>query len=563
MPPERELRMLILDDDPDDVILLKDAIYDALEPTPVRLDHVIKSQDAEESLEEGRYDLAFFDYHLGMETGLDLLKRLDREGPLPCPIIILTGQGNEEVAVDAMKAGAADYVIKDVLNPDLIALTIRRALRTDEDRRRRREAEAALERLRRQYELILRSAGEGLMGLDRTGRITFVNPAAVSLTGLDEQRIKGRDAHRLLHRTGPGERCELDPCPLREAIERGKLRETTDDRFWRADGISMPVRYIVTPILEDGIRVGSVIAFSDTTVQRQAEEARRLATERLLELEHLKDIDRFRRQFLNTASHELNTPITPIKTQLHLMKRRGIDDLPEDHRHSLEIIDRNVDRLGRLVADLLDISRLQNDNLRLYQEDADVSLLVTTIVEDQRDPAEESGIDLEVSAQEPVVMRVDPQRLRQAVENLVTNAIKFTPKGGVVAVRTQADEDTLRIEVSDNGIGIPPEHISRLFRPFQHAHEGHARTGAGLGLSIARGIIEQHGGRIWAESDGADQGARFVIVLPRNEHAVEAMQEPAQAADDLWDLPGEGQEETDVQQEPETGRKDRSRRNHH
>ena len=224
--------------------------------------------------------------------------------------------------------------------------------------------------------------------------------------------------------------------------------------------------------------------------------------------------NRAKDDFLAVLSHELRTPLNATFGWVRMLRSGQLD--AGAAAHALEVIERNVSQQGRLISDLLDASRIVFGRLELSLQNVDLPALVTGVVESIRPTAELRGISLksELDADAGPV-RGDPDRLRQVVENIVGNAIKFTPQGGSVNVRLVRDGDVSLI-VSDTGRGIEPEALPQIFERFRQSDSTstRARAGLGLGLAIVRHLVELHGGRVRAESAGPDQGATFTIVLP-------------------------------------------------
>lgn len=242
---------------------------------------------------------------------------------------------------------------------------------------------------------------------------------------------------------------------------------------------------------------------------------RRLAEAREQEIETLKRINRFKSEFLNSAAHELATPLTPIQLQVEMMKRA----LGEGERvpHELAIIDRNVDRLGRLIKDLLDGARMESGRLRLDRRSVDLAAMVRDAARVHADMAERQEVELRVEADGPLPVEADEGRIAQILDNLLTNALKYTRPGGHVRVTARGDEGGLRVDVEDDGIGFDPARAGDLFQPFSQVHDTTEELrigGTGLGLYICRGLVEAHGGRIGAHSDGDGKGSRFWFTLP-------------------------------------------------
>lgn len=229
----------------------------------------------------------------------------------------------------------------------------------------------------------------------------------------------------------------------------------------------------------------------------------------------LQSLEKLRLQILNNIVHDLRSPLTPISIQLHLMQRLS-SDLPEPARQSLAVIQRNLEHIRLLVADLQDVAKLESGELRLHKKPVELSRLVRHSVESFKEEANQRRLTIDVEVHEPIPVHADDVRLNQVLYNLVTNALKFTPSGGSVKVRSIVSDGHARVEVRDSGRGLLPDEISRLFQPFSQTHHPDEvkERGTGLGLFISRGIVEQHGGRIWAESPGRALGSTFCFELP-------------------------------------------------
>jgi signal transduction histidine kinase len=190
--------------------------------------------------------------------------------------------------------------------------------------------------------------------------------------------------------------------------------------------------------------------------------------------------------------------------------------MDEQHRNSIQLLDRNFRRLTGLVQDLLDSTRLQTDRLPLRPEPFDLVATATEIVASFRAAYQEAGVALDFQGPAALPCRGDSSRIAQAINNLLVNALKFTPLGGSVAVTVRAMDGRAMVEVRDTGLGMNEAQIARLFRPFEQVHDGMVLTkgGSGLGLYIARGIIEMHGGSIRCASGGPGKGTTFTFEIP-------------------------------------------------
>jgi CheY-like chemotaxis protein len=216
-------------------------------------------------------------------------------------------------------------------------------------------------------------------------------------------------------------------------------------------------------------------------------------------------------------AHELRNPLAPLRNALHLLRLRGDDG--ETRGQLCEVMDRQLSHLTRLVDDLLDVSRITRGQVLLHKEGLDLAALVRAAVEDHRAAAEAAGLALTCAVPaRPVCVQGDPTRLAQVMDNLLTNAVKFTEGGGRVGVRLDADEPRGRavVTVRDSGIGIDGALLPHLFETFTQADHSldRSRGGLGLGLSLVQGLVELHGGRVRAESDGPGRGSAFRFWLP-------------------------------------------------
>lgn len=233
--------------------------------------------------------------------------------------------------------------------------------------------------------------------------------------------------------------------------------------------------------------------------------------------QQLRDRDRAVTDMLQNLSHDIGTPLTPIRLQLQMLKSGDLGPVTEKQARALGIMERNAGLMAGLAQEALDAARIQSAGLRLETRVVDLALVAQDATESFGETAREKGIRLSCQTPQRSLVNADPQRIHQVLFNLITNAIRCTPEGGEVEVLLESDGQEARLHVRDTGRGIPPVEIRKLFQPFVQADDPGGKTHgkSGLGLYICRGIIAAHGGRIWAESEGIGQGATFAIALPR------------------------------------------------
>ncbi|HSU69793.1 MAG TPA: ATP-binding protein, partial [Tepidisphaeraceae bacterium] len=331
------------------------------------------------------------------------------------------------------------------------------------------------------------------------------------------QGASGDDVGDFLRRVHPD-----DVEPLRNAIIDARDRRTPFEQELRIvpqpgseQWISAKGRFAYTG--DRATRMTGVV--TDITARKQGETELRRAKEAAEEASRLKD------DFLATVSHELRTPLSAIMLWCHLARRTLKSE--EDRTEAMEIIQRSAKAQSQIVEDLLDISRAISGKLRLNLRAASLETAIRAAMESVRPSADARRIrlDAELGTDLPTA-HIDPDRIQQIVWNLLANAIKFTAPGGVVSVHVQAHAEpdglrSARLTVSDNGPGIEPDFLPHLFNRFRQAESGTTRAhgGLGLGLAIARELVQMHGGTIRAESPGALGGATFVVELPLPTHS--------------------------------------------
>ena len=362
--------------------------------------------------------------------------------------------------------------------------------------------EGRLRTLTRQSDSILESVGDGIFGTDLDGNITVVNPAAAQMFGYKPAEMLGRNAHELIHHTrADGTAYPAEDSPIRNSLSHRDTVRVGNEVFWRKDGTGFPVDYVARPQIEsngnngEGKAVGVVVAFTDTTERRA--------------------LDRMKDEFISTVSHELRTPLTSLRGALGLLAGGALTTRPEKATQMLEIAISNTDRLVRLVNDILDLERIGSGKAELQLTMCSAEDLLRRAVTQQQTRTPKPNIRIFYAAN-GVSVWADPDRILQTLNNLISNAIKFSPPGSEIHLTAKnLDDHEALIEVEDQGRGIPPEKLENIFDRFQQgdASDSRAMGGTGLGLAICRSIVTQHGGRIWATSTPG-KGTTVHFTLP-------------------------------------------------
>jgi PAS domain S-box-containing protein len=387
-----------------------------------------------------------------------------------------------------------------------------------EEALREREAVSRLESA--ELSAILNATHAQLALLDDALRIVMVNDAYERACGHPRAALIGR-GHFELFPNDENERI------FRRVAETGEPFYVDEKPFVFADQPARGVTYwswSLVPVVREGGRVRRMLlSLLDVTGQVTARVAlEQLAAERKRSEEaareseaQSRESDRRKSEFLSVLSHELRNPLAPIRNAIYLLERTPAGG-PQAGR-ALEVLRRQSEHLTRLVDDLLDLTRISRGKIKLERSRVDLRDLVRRTCEDHASLYEEAALRLACDLPDrPVWIDADPTRICQVLGNLLQNAAKFTPAGGSVQVTAAAPAGRAELCVRDDGIGIEPGEVERMFEPFTQADQSLARTrgGLGLGLALVKGIVELHGGRITARSEGHGLGSRFCVSIP-------------------------------------------------
>lgn len=340
----------------------------------------------------------------------------------------------------------------------------------------------------------------------------FASTSALAVTGYSPEEHYADPGlfHSMVH---PDDRVRLDAMIEHPELARGPV----EMRLIRKDGSEVRIEWRGGVVTDDrGAAVALEGVVRDVTEERRAQEVAQHGVERTRELDRLRELDKLKSRIINTAAHELCTPLTPIKVQVHLLSTKYAANLHDEQMKALSIIDRNVERLTQIVKDVLDVAALQAGALPVQKRPLDISALLVEAGESFREEAAKAGVTLDVRIPTGLRVNGDVARLTQAAFNLLSNAVKFTPKGGRVVFEAAPMNGLVRVRVQDTGTGLGVEEIPRLFQPFVRLDDAmeKGKPGTGVGLYVTRGIIEEHGGRVWCESPGRGLGSTFSLTLP-------------------------------------------------
>jgi PAS domain S-box-containing protein len=357
----------------------------------------------------------------------------------------------------------------------------------------------------RRLAAIVESSNDAIIAKDLNGIITTWNEAAEHLFGYSAGEVIGKPVSILI----PADHADDEPGILNR-VRSGERVANYETVRLRKNGTRIPVSLTVSPIRNSN---GQVIGASK--ILRDITERKRLEEQLRQRVSELADADRRKDEFLATLAHELRNPLAPISHALAIMNMVGHDG--ELFERGRQIIERQQQQLVRLVDDLLDMARITRGKIELRRERVALAAIIESAVESSRPFIESFGHKLEVAVpDEPVWLDADPVRLSQVVANLLNNSAKYTPEHGVIRLTGERHDSEAVFRVADNGIGIPPEMLPRIYDAFTQVDTAleRAHGGLGIGLTLVKTLVELHGGAVEAHSAGPGSGSEFVVRLP-------------------------------------------------
>jgi PAS domain S-box-containing protein len=367
----------------------------------------------------------------------------------------------------------------------------------------RRRAEQELRDSRERLNVTLNSIGDAVVATDAAGRVTFINPVARDLLGYTPEQATGRVLKEVFNIVYEETRQPAEN-PIERVVREGNAVGLGNHTLLlRPDNREIPIDDSAAPIRgADGTVAGVVLVFRDITERRQAQQA-------LLEADRRKDL------FLALLAHELRNPLAPIRNAAQVLQIKCPRE--EELFWCCDVIDSEVKHMARLLDDLLDIGRITQGKMEIRKEVVDLSTIVQRAVETSRPYIEDRHHTLEVELpRESLLVDADPTRMVQVFANLLNNAAKYTAPGGKINVRLERAADQALVTVRDTGIGIAADLLPKIFDMFVQGENviEDTNNGLGLGLTLARDIVDIHGGKIEVKSKGPAEGSEFTVHLP-------------------------------------------------
>lgn len=495
--------ILIVEDSVDDTDLIhlqlqKDGLNAALT-------RVETESEFRKALSEETWDLILSDYSLPEFDGLSALKIVQELG-LDIPFILISGKIGEDIAVQAMKKGAHDYIIKDNLNR--LVPAIKRELKEASIRSEHRQTQEERKLL---INVLESSLNEVYIFDIETLRFVYANDAALNNLGYTEEEIAKFTAAEI----NPNIADEEYKTVIKSLQESGDLNKIFVTEHLRSDGSRYPIE-VQFSLIEHNNNISAGMIGIDLTNQKRDQniiwQQKKLARE-------LQQQSEYKSAFLANMSHELRTPLNTIILLSDLMQKNREENLSKDQIYKLNVIKRSSDHLLELINQVLDLSKVEAGQLQFELDTVQLTELKQSLEQIFQPIAEEKGLHFEVSISEsddyPESIITDSLRLRQTLKNLLSNSFKFTESGSVTLTIFKAENDQVAFRVKDTGIGIPKNKQKLIFRSFQQADSSTSRNfgGTGLGLSIAKEFSESLGGSIALQSK-KNEGAEFTVFLP-------------------------------------------------
>lgn len=503
-------KILIVDDEADIALILKLQLEDAGYVTT-------RAKDGFEALKligQDDFSLVLLDIKMPRMDGIQVLDKI-QDAHAGLAVVMMTAHGSEDIAVETMKKGAMDYIAKPFSTEDLL-IKVERTLELNRTMQENRKLQLQLDEERKKMGAILQGMADLLIAVDIEGKIITLNRKAELLLGASSESYRGMPVESFLRADIPHE--EL-PC-----IAVLRTSAPCLDVTYQLDvgQVKIPVMSSATPLFNgNGNLIGSV--------------------EILRDISTLKALEQEREDFVSMLTHDLKTPLTAVVGAIDLVREGRLGKINAEQKDYLESAMESCSEVVEMINTLLDLYRFEADKMVLTFTAEDPVLMIQKAMAAFRPLAERSGIKLSADLQDQLpTVRVDRNKFIRLVNNILSNAFKFTPDRGEIRLRAGTAETAevagmipeisypdrkpmekgrfLKIEITDTGMGIPPDALATIFEKFvQGRARGKAKNkGTGLGLAFCRKVMDAHGGYIWAESV-LKKGSTFIVLLPLEE----------------------------------------------
>jgi PAS domain S-box-containing protein len=484
----KPINLLLVDDDVVDRRLITKALTRFTPSVQFNIQTAETISKATELLRRDSYDIVLLDLNLPDSSGIDTVQEI-HDTDSNVAIVVLTGLPDEKMGLQTIEKGAGDYLVKGKFSGDGLMRAIRYAIE-------RKRPEQKLKKAAKEWRTTFDSITDFISILDKDFKILRVNRALSGAFKMEPQQLIGKTCYEMYNCT---DHSPLS-CPHAQTL---RTKKASSVEFYQ-EQLGVHLEVTTSPVInEDGQIAGSVHIAKDITGRKQAEQDR-------------KEQERLKSEFVASVSHEIRTPLTIFKNIVSNALSGVLGRVNPKLRENLEMADTSIKRLSRIINNFLDVTKIEAGRMRLHLAQFDLWSAISDTVKGLSLLADEKGIELK--AYEPdsgVVINADRDRIEQALINLISNAIKFTPGGGHINVRTKNLGTAVAIEIEDNGPGIESGDIDKIFNRFVQIERqiGPGDCGTGLGLSISKELVEMHGGSIEVRSE-LGHGTTFTVLLP-------------------------------------------------
>ncbi len=485
----------------DDESIIRDGCEKILARSGMAVRKAADGREGLRYLQDETFEIVLLDLKMPGLSGMDVLLEIRRLRPA-CLVIVVTGYATVESAVEAMKEGAYDFIAKP-FTPDQLRIVVRRAWDRIVLEREAQALRLAKEKSLRdiatekgKIRTIINCMPDGVLVADKDEGIVLTNPATARMLGLDEKSLVGQPLFKSI-------KDDRLVSLIREAarLEGRDLRGISSEISIEGDP-PVCLRAHACPVKsDDGEVLGSVTVLED--------------------ISYLKELDQMKSDFVSMVSHDLRSPLATIDQQLCVIKEGIAGEVTEKQLEIIEKVRTRIRGLLTFTRNLLDLSKIEAGKTPLYKEPLKLGEIAEKVAESLRQEAQKKDVAMEVTlADDLPVIYGDRDHMEMVFANLVSNAIRYTPAGGRVAVKMEADGNHLKAEVADTGIGIPKADLPRIFDKFYRAQMDMRRRldGSGLGLFIVKNVVEAHFGTIEVQSE-VGRGTTFKVQIPRGAEA--------------------------------------------